>query len=66
MTRIEGLPAFGHAGTGAAMARACAARKRVRLGLKEGGALDVPCAAPYLFRSVFWHADIARVLDALL
>lgn len=65
VTRIEGLPAFGHAGTGAAMAAACGAHKRVRLGLKDGGTLDVPCAAPYLLRSVFWHVDIAKVLDAL-
>lgn len=65
VTRIEGLPTFGNAGTGAAMAAACGARKRVTLGLKEGGTLEVPCATPYLLRSVFWHVDIAKVLQAL-
>jgi len=65
VTRIEGLPTFGHAGTGAALAAACSARKRVTLGLKEGATLEVPCATPYPLRNVFWHVDIAKVLAAL-
>ncbi|MGV7211243.1 hypothetical protein ACLB1G_25685 [Oxalobacteraceae bacterium A2-2] len=62
---IEGLPVFGHAATGQAMAAACTARHEVLLGLKDGATLAVPCARPYQPRTAFYRADIARVLAAL-
>jgi hypothetical protein len=65
VTRIEGLPVFGHAATGRTMAAACAARHQVVLGLKPGGTLAVPCASPYRMREEFFRADIDKVLTAL-
>jgi hypothetical protein len=62
---IEGLPVFGHAGTGAAMAAACTARGQVVLGLKDGGTLAAPCTEPYRMRQHFPHADIGKLLAAL-
>ncbi|KQX01976.1 hypothetical protein ASC94_05230 [Massilia sp. Root418] len=65
VTAIEGLPVFGHAATGEAMAAACTARREVLLGLKDGGTLAVPCAQPYRMRQQFYQADIGKVLAAL-
>jgi hypothetical protein len=65
VTRIEGLPVFGDAGTGAAMAAACTARRELVLGLKDGGSLKAPCPEPYRMRTDFYHADIGKILAAL-
>lgn len=62
---VEGMPLTGHPGTGAAMTAACTLRHQVVLGLKDGAALAVPCAAPYPMRAAFWHADIGKLLAAL-
>ncbi|KQV80670.1 hypothetical protein ASD15_12080 [Massilia sp. Root351] len=64
-TTIEGLPVFGHPGTGQAMAAACTARRQVLLGLQDGGTLAVPCQHPYRMRQQFHRADIDKVLNAL-
>jgi hypothetical protein len=66
VTRIEGLPVFGHPATGEAIAAACTRRHRIELGLRDGGKLDAPCPQPYLRRQQFYHADIDKVLAALV
>lgn len=63
--RIEGEPAVGGSAL-QAMEAACTERKEVRLGLKDGGTLAVPCPAPYRPRERFYGADLARILDALM
>lgn len=65
VTAIEGLPVFGHAATGRTMAAACATRRSVVLGVKDGATLTVPCVEPYRMRQEFYRADIRKVLAAL-
>ena len=66
VTRIEGLPVFGDPATGDAIAAACTGRQRIELGLRDGGKLDAPCQQPYLRQTRFYHADIEKVLAALM
>jgi hypothetical protein len=66
VTAVEGLPVRGNADTGAAMSAACTTHRKLVLGLKDGGTLDVPCATPYPMRSSFYQADIDSVLQALM
>ena len=65
VTRIEGLPVFGHPDTGEAIAAACTLRHRIALGLRDGGKLDAPCPQTYIRRQQFYHADIDKVVAAL-
>ncbi|MBP1206325.1 hypothetical protein JOD97_004398 [Duganella sp. 1411] len=65
VTRIEGLPVFGDAATGDAIAAACTQRQRIELGLRDGGKLDAPCQQPYQRQTRFYHADIDKVLASL-
>ncbi|MDC8759883.1 hypothetical protein [Janthinobacterium fluminis] len=64
--RIETLPVFGDAQALPAMAAACAARHEVRLGMKNGDTLAVPCSTPYLANREFYGVDMEKVLARLL
>lgn len=65
VTQVEGLPVFGGAQALPAMAAACAARAEVKLGMKNGDTLALPCARPYVARTQFYKVDIERVLASL-
>lgn len=65
VTRVEELAVFGGAQALPAMVEACKARAEVRLGLKNGESLVVPCTRAYAARAQFFKADIARVLARL-
>lgn len=66
VTSVESLPVSGNAETGAALVAACAGRGKLVLGLKDGGALEVPCIAPSPLRHSFYRVDIDRVMKALM
>jgi hypothetical protein len=65
VTRVENLAVYGGAQALPAMAAACTARSEVRLGLKNGETLVLPCKRAYAARAQFFRADIARVLARL-
>ncbi|MBI3284539.1 MAG: hypothetical protein HYZ65_06765 [Burkholderiales bacterium] len=66
VTRIEDQPVFGGTAAGPAMAAACIARHEVRLGMKNGDSLTVPCEQPYQLHQEFYGVDIEKVLAKLL
>ena len=65
VTRVEELPVFGGAQALPAMAAACKVRAGVKLGMKSGGTLTVPCRRAYEARKQFFKVDIERVLALL-
>ena len=65
VTRVEELPVFGGGQALPAMAAACTSRAEVKLGLKDGGTLVVPCKRAYAARAQFFKVDIKRVLARL-
>jgi hypothetical protein len=65
VTQVEGLPVFGGAQALPAMAAACTSRSEVRLGMKNGETLAVPCPRAYAARKQFFKVDIERVLSRL-
>jgi hypothetical protein len=65
VTRVEDVPMFGDGRALSLMAAACAQRAEVKLGMKNGEALAMPCKRPYAARSQFYQVDIERVLSRL-
>ena len=63
--RVEGLPLFGGAQALPAVVAACASRKDVALGLKDGTTLRMGCKAPYQVAPRFYAADMARIMEQL-
>jgi hypothetical protein len=58
---VEGLPLFGGAQALPAMVAACASRKDVALGLKNGASLRMPCRVPYRITPLFYAADMKKI-----
>lgn len=65
VTKVEDMPVFGNAQGLPLMAAACNARAHVKLGMKTGETLALPCKRAYVARSQFYRADIERVLADL-
>lgn len=66
LTKIEGQPVFGSESALPTMISACTARHEVKLGMKNGDVLTVPCTTPYPTRSAFYGANIDKVLANLM
>ncbi|MCE3264970.1 MAG: hypothetical protein K0R43_4049 [Pseudoduganella sp.] len=62
--RVEGHPVFGSPQAMPALVQACASRKAVELGLKDGSALTLPCRRPVSVTQIY-AADMGRLLRAL-
>lgn len=65
VVQVEGLPLFGGAQALPAMVAACASRKEVALGLKNGASLHMPCRAPYRITPLFYAADMKKIVARL-
>jgi hypothetical protein len=65
ITQVEGRALSGEPDAVQAMSAACAQRGQVRLGLEQGGTVDVACSKPYDAAQRFYGADIDAVLAAL-
>ena len=65
VTRVEDVPIFGDERALSLVAGACAERAEVKLGMKNGETLAMPCARAYVARSQFYQVDIERVLSRL-
>jgi hypothetical protein len=63
--RVEGLPLYGDAQALPAMVAACAARKEVALGLKDGATLLMQCRKPYRITQRFYAANMEKVAQGL-
>lgn len=63
--RVEGLPLYGGAQALPAMVAACASRKEVQLGLKDGAALRMHCPVPYRITPLFYAADLEKIAQRL-
>ena len=65
VVQVEGLPLFGGMQALPAIVQACGARRQVTLGLKDGGALAMPCQQPYRPATRMYAADIGKIMRAL-
>lgn len=63
---VEGLPLFGGAQALPAMVAACASRKEVAFGLKDGASLRMPCRTPYRITPKFYAADMKKIMARLV
>ena len=63
--RVEGLPLYGGAQALPAMVAACAARKEVELGLKDGATLLMQCRKPYRITQRFYAANMEKIAQSL-
>jgi hypothetical protein len=65
VVQVEGLPVFGGMQALPAMSQACAARREVTLGLKDGTAMAMPCRTPYRPSTRMYATDIGKIMRAL-
>ncbi len=65
VVRAEGLPLFGGTQALPAVVAACASRKEVALGLKDGATLRMGCRAPYQVTPYFYAANMAKIVEQL-
>lgn len=65
VARVEGLPLFGGVQALPAMVAACASRKEVEFGLKNGASLRMPCRVPYRITPMFYAADMKKIAARL-
>jgi hypothetical protein len=65
VVQVEGRPLFGGMQALPAMTQACSTRHEVRLGLKDGATLAIPCSAPYQTATRMYAADIGKIMRAL-
>jgi len=65
VVQVEDRPLFGSMQALPAMSQACTARHEVRLGLKDGATLALPCSAPYQAGTRMYSADIGKIMRAL-